>query len=133
MLTLHEKKFTVGREKLLGDLRKSLVAHREQYNQAMRDYKVALVANLTAALKQAKSVVLPKIEDIRLVKVEFDAPVSHEKEIVRAIEVLEYMETDEVQIDEATFNAYVRGEWSWSSAFLSNATKYNIQASRARK
>jgi transcription initiation factor IIE alpha subunit len=131
MISSRDKKFTVPRAKLLASLRQSLSIHRQQYQDAIRDYKKALIANLTQALKQAKSVTMPKIEDIRAVKVEFDAPVSHEREILRAIEELEYMDVDTVEIDEQTFNSYVRNEWPWASSFLSNAVKYNLQASRS--
>jgi hypothetical protein len=133
MLTAHEKKFKVSRTKLITDLEASLVKHRADYAAAIRDYKTALIANLNEALKDAKKVTISKIEDIRAIRVEFDAPVSHEKEIVRALEVLQYMDAVEVEIDEATFNAYVRNEWSWTNTFLANAVKYSSQASRSRK
>ncbi len=53
------------------------------------------------------------------------SPDNHVGDFDRAIEMLEMTTDEEIELDEATFQAYVRNQWSWERQFLMSNVAYS--------
>lgn len=125
MLTLHNRSISVPRLKLLESLRENQAKHASEYAQAITDYHIALEVELKKALKAVKAITTDTIEQVRKVSVDFDAPVSHLADYRKAIQMLEFSTVESIEVDEASFEAYVNNNWPWKNAFVGNALKYS--------
>lgn len=121
---LHSQSVNVSRLKLLDALRLNLEKHKEDYTQAVINYRIALQVDLTSALVQAND---PKSR-LDKINVDFDHPKSYAGQYQQVIDMLEYSVDETINLDSQAFRAYVKDEWAWKSSFeLSNST-YSVKA-----
>lgn len=133
MLSLHSRTISVPRPKLLNSLKQNEAIHAEEYKTAMGDYLIALKAQLATAVEKANAInIFDNLEDVRKIKVDFDAPISHAEDYRKAIQMLEFSTSDVIEIDEAAFEAYVNNNWPWKQNFIGNAMKYATLSGRAQ-
>jgi hypothetical protein len=112
-LSLHSQTVNVAREKLLAALKENLAKHQKDYIQAVINYRIALQADLTAALVQASD------PNSRLdkIKVDFAHPKSYVNQYQQVIDMLELSVDETINLDSQAFRAYIKDEWSWKGEF----------------
>lgn len=130
MLTLHSRTITVSRLKLLESLRANSKKHTSEYDNAIKDYHTSLSLELKKALKIIAAITDNNIESVRKVKIDFDAPISHSEDYRKAIQMLEFSNSDNIEVDESAFEAYVNNNWPWQKMFFENAVKYATLSGR---
>lgn len=104
----------VGRVNLLGRIQKNRQTHKEQYENAVEEYKQAVIVELEEWLEKAKAG-----KDVRRMTV-LDKPEDHTEEYDRVIDMLEMSVDEEITLDANSFNQYVRDEWHWKERFGSS-------------
>jgi hypothetical protein len=124
-LNLHSQTVNVDRLKLLGVLKENLKKHVSEYATAVVNYRLALQADLIAALAKAND----PAANIEKLEVDFGYPQSYASQYQQVIDMLEFSVDPTITLDNQAFRAYVKDEWSWKSSFnLSNST-YSAKAS----
>jgi hypothetical protein len=119
MMTAMEKKVTVFRRVALEKLEKNREKHFEEYEQAVKDYRIALkkeVERLLWKLNNEPGVVKPVLTT--------RAPVSHLEDYDLAIRMLEYSAEEKIELDSHMFNAYFFDEWNWRKNFEDTIASY---------
>lgn len=118
-LSLHSQSVNVSRTKLIAVLKENLKKHVGDYAKAIVNYRLALQADLTAALEQAND---PKA-NLSKIKVDFSCPQSYASQYQQVIDMLEFSVDETINLDNQAFRAYIKDEWSWKSGFeLANST-----------
>ena len=97
----------VKRLPLLEQIKTNRDAHRDQFLKAQAGFRERVIEELDAMLAEARQGKGLRTS-VRLV-----APEDHTAEYDRVIAMLEMSVDDELQIDSASFNQYVRNEWAW--------------------
>ncbi len=122
---LHSQSVNVSRLQLLEALRLNLEKHKSDYTEAVINYRLALQADLTAALVQANDL------NSRLDKigVDFSHPQSYASQYQQVIDMLEYSVDETINLDSQAFRAYVKDEWSWKGSFELSKSTYATKAS----
>lgn len=114
----------INREELLQIVRENKEKHIAAYNEAVADYKTAV---LKIAKDNQKLAASQDLENFKKIKAVPGAPVSYESSYSRAIRMLELSVEDIIEVEETVFNQLVLDEWSWKNAFvMSNSTYKNI-------
>jgi len=129
MMHGRDKTVTVNRVKLIEKLKENLEAHKKDYAEAVVGYRLKLIADLTGKLVQVKN--LSDKEALEAKPVSFNPPQSYESQYVDAIEMLEWSVQENIELDHATFKAYVQNQWQWSGGFDSVTTMYKSFAAGA--
>lgn len=104
----------VSRVDLLERVKKNRDQHKEQYEKAMEEYRLAVIVELEEWLEKAKG---GKDVSRRTV---LDKPEDHTDEYDRVIDMLEMSVDQEITLDANSFNQYVRDEWHWKERFGSS-------------
>jgi len=130
---------TVEKKKLLEIIEDNREEHVTEYNEAMKGYRVGVVAGLEqlsetvqefarevgVALKEARNGGKLKT------RFEFDLwsqfnslikPESHEKDYTLAFDMIELDTGNDVELTKGEFRQFVNDEWDWSEAFGSQIT-----------
>lgn len=124
-LGLNSQSVNVSRDKLLAALKANLTKHTKDYANAVINYRLALQADLTAALVQAND---PKSK-LDKITVDFSHPKSYASQYQQVIDMLEFSVDETINLDSQAFRAYIKDEWSWKNNFeLTNST-YATKAS----
>lgn len=129
MMHGREKTVTVNRLKLIEKLKENLEAHKKDYVEAVVGYRLKLISDTERMLS-----VLKNINDegaLTLNPVKFNPPQSYESQYVDSIEMLEWSVQENIELDHATFKAYVQNQWTWSSGFDTTAMLYKSFAAGA--
>jgi hypothetical protein len=124
-LGLHSQSVNVPRDKLLAALKENLTKHQKDYVQAVINYRLALQADLTAALVQAND---PKSR-LDKIKVDFSHPTSYASQYQQVIDMLEWSTDETINLDSQAFRSYIKDEWSWKSSFETSNSTYATKAS----
>ena len=121
MLNLRQKSINISRYTVLEKLKENLAIHTAQYAEALDDYKKLIAIRLTEALKQVNEGTPAAAAEVR---VKFDPPTDHRKDFEEVIEMLEYSLDDVLNLDQESFKAYIKNEWSWSQSFSTSNALY---------
>lgn len=121
MITIRQKSINIDRKILLAALKDNLDAHAAEYFDALADYKKHIANELAKAVIEAET--LPP-EDVAKISVRFNPPQDHRKDYQDAIEMLEFSADDLINLDQESFKAYVKNEWSWTQGFKLMAASY---------
>ncbi len=113
------KTVKVNKLALLHTVKENLEKHTAEYNEAVKDYLVA-VENIAKEnhLEAIKQQLDSKYKSFPAV------PTSYVQNYEKAIKMLEYSVEDELIIDDTTFNQLVLDEWSWKGNFSSLVSSY---------
>jgi hypothetical protein len=121
MITIRQKSININRNILLAALRDNLDAHTAEYLEALQDYRVLIIRKLHDAFEQAK---LVGPADAAKITVQFNPPQDHRVDYKDAIEMLEFSADEIINLDQESFKAYVKNEWSWTQSFKVMAASY---------
>lgn len=115
------KSVKVERAELLGIVRANKEKHITDFNEAVEDYKAAVLKLATANLKLAKTADLNNISQIKGLPTR---PSSYADSYTRAIRMLELSVEDVIELGEDVFNQLVLDEWHWKNSFTASAALY---------
>lgn len=124
----------VEKEKLLNILKENKEQHIKDYKEAMKGYRVGVVAGLEKLVDTAKDFVKEvedALEDARnggemkvVFRLELWAPFndlikpeSHEEEYKLAFDMIELDVDTKVELTKGEFKQFVNDEWDWSENF----------------
>lgn len=115
------KSVNLNRKQLLDIVIDNLAKHQAQYDEAVIDYKTAVLVLMENNIELARSQDLTQFTKINPIPM---PPVSYETNYIKAIRMLELSVDDELEIDEQTFNQLVLDEWSWKNNFNFSSQLY---------
>lgn len=111
----------MNRLELLKIVKENATKHVADYDQAVADYKVAVVKLAKANLKLANTADLEQIQKIKNVP---HTPANYADNYSRAIRMLELSVEDTIEIEEHIFNQLVLDEWGWKQQFVAQSALY---------
>lgn len=117
-----ESKVTIQKSELLAAIRKNRETHVADFDEAMEGYRLAIQKGAADIVRAASSAAEPI--DLALVT-RHPLPVSHEKDYVRVIRMLEMSTADQITVTEQQFSQYVLDEWTWQAAFAATKARYS--------
>jgi hypothetical protein len=126
MISLNSQQVTIKRTKLLSTLKANLKKHVADYQQAVTNYRQALILDLQKALQKAGTV---SNEDLAKISVEFQPPFSHAKQYEDLIDMFEMSTEDTVTLDSPAFQSYIKDRWHWKGTFEMLNSSYASKAS----
>ncbi len=109
---------TVKKDDLLAALKKNMESHRATFLKAQEGYKITVIEELEAMLKDARD------GKSYRTSVHLDIPVDHTKDYARIISMMEMSVDKEIKISDTQFTHYVLDEWSWQQQFRSTSAAY---------
>lgn len=112
------KTIRVRKERLLETLRSNLDEHRGAYEDAMRGYRAAMIAELGGMLAQAEAG-----EDVDH-EIDLERPEDHSESYEQALLLMEWDVEDEIELSVSDFECYVRNNWGWTYSFRSTHDRY---------
>jgi len=128
MMTSHQKTVNVNRKILIDALIKNLEDHRKEYREAVEGYRLTIMNDLEGALHDMERA---KTDDeIRKVQVKFQFPMNYEMQYIEAIDMLQFSVDENIQIDQQTFQSWIKNEWSWTTHFKALNSTYTLANSR---
>jgi hypothetical protein len=108
----------VKREEVLKRIKANRAVHRDAFLRAQKGFRKAVVAELDRSLKDARAgrrfrlmITLPEPED-------------HTADYDRVVDMLEMSVDEEIMLDSASFNCFVRDQWAWKHAFAMSNSQY---------
>ena len=113
----------VSREELLEILKENKKRHIEIYNESFTGYMEKFKKDLEQKLEDLNS---GKTKDLGVL---FSPPVSHEREYVRAIRMMELHKSSTIELDMDNFNNLVMDEWNWTRNWITGCSDYSVMAS----
>jgi hypothetical protein len=126
MMNIRQRSVNVKRDELLKALRSNLIKHKEDYTQALIDFKLRLLEDLQAGVEK---VTASEPKALAKFNVEVRFPQNHEKDFLEVIEMLEMSVDENINLDAESFRAYFKNEWSWSAGFHSLTESYKSAGS----
>lgn len=109
----------MNRKELLDIVKANKDKHVAEFNEAVEDYKQAVLKIAQDNLKLAKTADLSKFKDIQSSPPE---PQSYENSYKRAIRMLELSVEEIIEVEEDVFNQLVLDEWNWKHMFSASNT-----------
>lgn len=122
-----ELQVQVNRKRLIETLEHNRQEHIKEYDEAAGLFAEAYLNKLGEMRVKSAEAKTPS-EFPRYVDLE--PPVSYEQSYTDAIELLELSEEDTVTLTASQHKQFVKDEWSWKRAFLSNSEFYKGQGRR---
>lgn len=111
----------INKEELLSIVRANKDKHVRQYEEAVVDFRTAVIKITTENSKLAKTGDLDKISKIKSIPAK---PVSYEDNYNRAIRMLELSVDHTIELEQDIFNQLVLDEWVWKNQFVASASLY---------
>lgn len=111
----------VNRVQLLNIVKENQEKHAASYDEALVDYRNAVLKIAKENLKIAKTGEISKFSKIRPTPT---APVSYVSQYEKAIRMLELSVEAEIEVTEDVFNQLVLDEWHWKQNFVTTASFY---------
>lgn len=111
----------INKEELLSIVRENKDKHVRQYEEAVVDFRTAVIKITTENSKLAKTGDLDKISKIKSIP---NKPSSYEDNYNRAIRMLELSVEDIIELEEDIFNQLVLDEWQWKHQFVASSALY---------
>lgn len=125
MRTLQSFKITVDKEKLLETLKANRKKHKNEYNDAYSRYYKACISELEERLtKLRETVEHNEPNNFLLFPLSFKYPVDYTKVYDKVIEMLEYCNTDSIEITNSQYESWIKDEWDWKENFMSSTKAY---------
>lgn len=121
MLGIRQKSINMNRHILLGKLNENLAAHSAEYLEALADYKTFITEKLRFAYESAQ---LAEPAEAVKIEVEFKPPQDHRSDYTDAIDMLTYSSDQDISLDQESFKAYVKNEWTWTRNFRELSASY---------
>ena len=109
---------TVNRTELMTVLRRNRDNHRAVFEKAQEGYRARVIEELDKMIAAAR-----RGDKVR-VYVGLDAPEDHTDDYDRVLGMLEMSVDETVEVDAASFEAYVRDKWNWSQTATVKNTAY---------
>lgn len=107
----HSQSINIDRIQLIGELNKGLAAHKAEYEEALAEYKTAVLKFMKETLTRVEN------GDFSDLTMKFNKPTSHEIDYTNVIELLGFSVDTNINLDADAFRSYVKNEWSWKSSF----------------
>jgi len=123
MMNIRQRSVNVDRKVLLAALKKNLEIHRKDYEEALVECKARLEKDLAAALEKVKGITNPR--KLQSWSFRFQYPQSHVRDYEDVIEMLEMSVDEIINLDQESFKAYIKNEWSWSAGFALTKSMYS--------
>jgi len=117
------KTINVNKKELLSTLKKNRKIHIEEYKEAIAAYHTAIVAELSTMLIDARGA---EIGSVVKTRAELQRPDNYVKSYDKAIQMLEWEESDLISLDHQEFAKYVEDEWAWSDSFKMLNSTYSM-------
>lgn len=96
--------------------------HRETFLAAQKKFRERVIEELDRRLEEAR-----RGKHIKL-SIDLPEPVDYTEEYQRALDMLEWEISDEVELDQQGFAQLVRNEWSWARMWAANSLTYTSGA-----
>lgn len=112
----------INRLELLEIVRTNKEKHIAEFNEAVEDYKKAVIKVAETNLALAQTGDLDKIS--KNIRSSPSRPSSYEKEYGRGIRMLELSVEEVIDVTEDVFNQLVLDEWSWKNSFTATSASY---------
>lgn len=125
-ITLHSQEVNVDRKKLIVVLKKNLDKHIREYQDAMNNYRLALIGDCEKVLSRLNYGMSD--EELAKVRVDFVPPQSHIEEYQQVIDILTVSVDENVSLDSHAFQAYYKDNWHWKKQFSMSAQLYATKA-----
>jgi len=110
----------IDKKELLGIVRENMTKHVTEYDEAVLDYKKAVVK---IAQENFEIATRGDLKEMKGAKAWPIIPVSYEDSYKRAIRMLELSVDKVIELEDDVFGQLVLDEWDWKEQFsLSNAT-----------
>ncbi|MDB2687323.1 hypothetical protein N9Y42_08935 [Mariniblastus sp.] len=144
-----DREIEVDRKKLIDALKANRERHIAQYNEAVEGYRDAALEIVNKAKALAVARMERNFEKIRIdlenfnpddgasdritliqsETVDLPVPRNYSKDYDAAIDIAEWDVNDKLKLSFAEFQCFVRDEWDWTNAFVSNSAMY-VKGSR---
>lgn len=111
----------MNRKELLKIVKDNQKKHVADYEEAVADYKVAVVKLVKGHLKLANTAEMDQIAKIKSIP---QAPSNYSDNYGRAIRMLELSVDDVIELEEHIFNQLVLDEWGWKQNFVAQSALY---------
>lgn len=112
---------TVKKEDLLATLRDNRQQHREIFLKAQGVYREKVIEAFEARLEGIRN-------GERIVTyINLPEPEDHTDAFDTAIEMLEWEQSDTVELNMRDFTRYVQNRWEWRASFAANTEAYSMQ------
>jgi hypothetical protein len=107
----------VDRIELLKVLRNNMIKHVEEYNKAVKQFRLDVIDEMKRNLNQAENggYLYLSLREHR------QPPTSYESEYKRAIAMLSASIDDVIVLDSQQFNQYWLDEWTWKGSISNTA------------
>lgn len=104
----------------------ALKENREEHIEIVKEAQVGFREKLERLLES-------KLTDVREGRkvdmyIDLTVPENHVDDFDRAIQMLEMCVDETIDLDERTFQCYVRGKWKWERDFLMSNSAYSPKA-----
>jgi uncharacterized protein YbjQ (UPF0145 family) len=109
----------VSKDELLAKLRENREKHEAEYEDAVLKHRGEAIAELQLRLQ--------KIEAGGKIDLSFNLPTPKEflESFDEAISMLEWEQSDEIELDQRDFQRYVLNKWEWGQLFAASTSLYN--------
>jgi len=111
----------MNRLELLKIVKENATKHVADYDEAVADYKLAVVKLAKTNLKLANT---GELEQIRKIKNLPQSPQNYADNYSRAIRMLELSVEEIIEVEEHIFNQLVLDEWGWKQQFVAQSALY---------
>jgi hypothetical protein len=105
-------------KELIAKLKENKAKHLAVYEEAVKQYRIQLIATLVAKLEAAK--VGKKVKH----DIDLNIPVKYDEEYDNAIAMLEDTKDTTVVLSHTLYSQLVRDQWDWQQDFASNSGSY---------
>lgn len=123
------KTVTVNKNALRTTLLENRTTHQDDFELAWEGFKKRAVSELEAYLAVTKRrTPNDNVNDF----ISFDPPVNHTEDYDRAIEMLDWELSDEVELTEQEFRQLVQDSWAWKQQFTHSNVLYTGSASPSK-
>jgi hypothetical protein len=99
--------------------------HSKDYEQTLKEWRVAVEFALKKARKELKETGNTELQEL----LNLNKPKSHVSDYDNAIDMLNWEQNDQVELDSREFQNFVQDEWSWTRAYQgtkSSLTEYSM-------
>lgn len=110
----------IDRLELLKIVKENATKHVADYDEAVIDFKAAVIKVAKTNLKIANTGELEKFTFQRMPS----TPVNYADNYTRAIRMLELSVEETIDVEEQVFNQLVLDEWGWKQAFVAQSALY---------
>ena len=110
-------KITVDKADLIERLKANRDEHRAEYDAACSVYRDRCIAEIENMLADARSGVIRR-------NLTLPIPEEHTEDYDRAIDMLEWAQSDTIELTQQEFATLVRNQWGWLSSFTATTSSY---------